>query len=48
MTLYSTVYNTKFKKKKKKGQWRERERERERAFTKTNWIENQIIEQERK
>ena len=27
---------------------RERERERERALTKTNWIENQIIEQEKK
>ena len=47
MTLYSTVYNTKLKKKKKKDSG-ERERERERAFTKTNWIENQIIEQERK
>ena len=46
MTLYSTLYNTKLKKKKKKGQWRERERER--ALTKTNWIENQIIEQEKK
>ena len=47
MTLYSIVYNTKLKKKKKK-RIVERERERERAFTKTNWIENQIIEQERK
>ena len=46
MTLYSTVYNTKLKKKKKDNG--ERERERERALTKTNWIENQIIEQEKK
>ena len=48
MTLYSTVYNTKLKKKKKRTMERERERERERALTKTNWIENQIIEQEKK